>query len=264
MHYRLNRVLLAVGDAGSEELRRDPQLAYDWDWAKPLLFRALASPRTGERFPAEPRSQGPAPDSLGYWNSLEYLLTYDAGKPDDGGALTLMKEVWDADGRLDDYVAWAHEPYALGAGRWAHSGTIATSPPSDELTEDWERRIRLFRQEAFDRAGQHAIAGPWQLHLEDGYHISEAALDDSGTGTVPQDVTFAVDETHHRALLEVPSLQSWYAALRRLGGTLVPRGPHAWRVRVYNRQIGALGEYRRSSKTGIWFAGRHRFHAQGN
>jgi hypothetical protein len=66
-----------------------------------------------------------------------------------------------------------------------------------------------------------------------------------------------------RAVLVIDGMLGWYRALATLGATLPDIGQRSWRVDVVVRPVGWLGTYRRSRVTGLWFAGRHRFHHRG-
>ncbi|MBL8776735.1 MAG: hypothetical protein JNK12_12405 [Acidimicrobiales bacterium] len=70
--------------------------------------------------------------------------------------------------------------------------------------------------------------------------------------------------TERTAVLLLDSMQGWYRALTDAGPTLPPLNGRSWRVEVIVRPIGHLGTYRRSRRTGLWFAGRHRHHTPGN
>ncbi|MGI8808703.1 MAG: hypothetical protein ACR2KK_12815, partial [Acidimicrobiales bacterium] len=90
---------------------------YEWGYAVPWMFRALASPTTNERMPAAPQRDDDDYAAKGYWAPLLHLLCYsfgwarpdhglhwwfEAGKPvDDDPRLQLLSELWDADGQLD-------------------------------------------------------------------------------------------------------------------------------------------------------------------
>ena len=71
------------------------------------------------------------------------------------------------------------------------------------------------------------------------------------------------DSKRRRAVLLVDFMVGWYRALCTAGDTLPDLGERSWRVEVVVRPVGSLGVYRRSRETGIWFAGRHRYHELG-
>lgn len=252
---------------------------YDWDWGLPMVFRALAAPRAGEAFPAVPVSTGPSADLLGYWSALVHLLTYrlgwtrhdrglrwwyDHGKPRDGGALSLLADVWDADGTLDDYLEWAHGP-GLDAGSPIKSDSWATDEP-DVLPTSWEARRDEIRRNQRRRTGA-TNAPPYGLHLEAaGLHTSDPTREFvNNEGPQIGGASLRVTNfNRHDATLEANSRVGWYSALRSLGAHLPPIGQQSWHVKVYVDPIGFLGEYRQPRQTGIWFAGQHRFHSPGN
>ena len=249
---------------------------FEWCWSIPMVFRCLASPQSGQPIAANPRSDAFADNDrlhtglLGHWNALSYLLTftlgwsrhdsglrwwYDAGKPRDGGPLSLIHAVWEADGNLDSYLAWAYvkQPPV----RHLLTGTWSAIDPPDELSNEWEARLRPVTD------GRP----PYGLHLEDAAHLSDASADADGKlGAHPllRPRLTVTSQSDRCALLEVPSLIGWYRALREFGNELPQPEERSWRVRVYTREIGFLGEYKRSRETGLWFTGRHRFHTPGN
>jgi hypothetical protein len=94
----------------------------EWGFATPWVYRALASPDTGEPMPEAPRpgvQQINRP--VAYWSALLQLLVYrmgwvcparglrwwyDNGKPVVDRTFELISQVWDADGQLDWFAAW--------------------------------------------------------------------------------------------------------------------------------------------------------------
>ena len=67
-----------------------------------------------------------------------------------------------------------------------------------------------------------------------------------------------------RVLLVTEGLDHWLADLHALEARLPPICDRSWRVEVFDRRTGYLGEYRRSRVTGRWFTGRHAIHMKGN
>ncbi len=63
----------------------------------------------------------------------------------------------------------------------------------------------------------------------------------------------------------VDSMTGWYRALAEDAATLPgDEADRSWDVEVVVRPVGSLGTFRRSSSTGLWYAGRHRNHVVGN
>jgi hypothetical protein len=93
----------------------------------------------------------------------------------------------------------------------------------------------------------HLLGPGW-----DDQEISGRLLHDSHTGS------------QREASLILDRYCGWYAALSRMGSGL-PQRPdgRSWLVHVTVKPVGFLGTYRRSRKTGRWFAGRHEHHMLG-
>lgn len=68
--------------------------------------------------------------------------------------------------------------------------------------------------------------------------------------------------TPHRRLVSFTPYAGWYHHLSDSGPGRVD--DRSVRVDVVCRTVGWLGEYRRSTETGIWFRGQHRWHMLGN
>src|SRR6266516_2983052 len=83
----------------------------EWAYAVPWLFRALASPTTGERMLAAPKPGDSIANATAYWTPLVHMLLYslswarpdrglrwwyDMGKPTNDARLRLLSEVWRA------------------------------------------------------------------------------------------------------------------------------------------------------------------------
>ena len=239
----------------------------------PAVFRALADPelRTGV-----PRAVNASlEDACAYWGALHYLLRnvlgwadvgrglawwYAAGQPvADSPVLALVREVWGDGDLIDYYAAWAWLPAGVG---YLH--TQAQDPfngPSPTWlaqhsrwpSEDWWR--------AFVRRGQvhhhdpfYGGSDPLHLSIHHGPPTAERS-EDPLVHLIPE---------QRRVVLVTEGLNHWLADLHALEGRLPPIGDRSWRVEVFDRRTGYLGEYRRSRVSGRWLTGRHAIHMKGN
>jgi hypothetical protein len=67
-----------------------------------------------------------------------------------------------------------------------------------------------------------------------------------------------------RAVLLLDGYLGWYSALHQRGHELSSKPGHrSWQVDVVCRPLGWLGTFRRSRRSGRWFAGQHRWHELG-
>lgn len=272
----------------------------NWTWAVGMPFRVLADPDGIGVMPKSPALVGPGDKGgwsevafthgLGYFASLQSFLTYsfgwtrhdlgllwwyDNGCPVNDPRFALLKAVWDADGMLLRYLAWCVEQVAVSSSPGWHAGPLLpwAAEMNDApglLSDEWRRR--LAREEHAARA-QALHTSPWGMHLEHGDHIgAPSGWDWAGHGAsgAPRELADAarlvgVDSSTRRGIFVSDYVGGWYAALADLGSKLpqLPKGRN-WRINVFVKPIGYLGEYRRSRTTGLWFAGQHRFHTVGN
>ncbi|WP_251449398.1 hypothetical protein [Microbacterium sp. Marseille-Q6648] len=269
---------------------------FEWTWAVPMPYRALADPHGICVMPISPadtirRNEAGHPKGnfhhgLAYFATLQSFLTYSFGwtrhdlgllwwyrndRPVDDPRMALLREIWDADGMLERYMAWCidHGPGEWKAGpgtpirHWAKHLNQAPAV----LTE--ADRERLNAQRRLAESGD-LCASPWGMHLEDGGHIGAPSGRQWKHLPVPAELAESARISHSdpargRATLVTEHVTGWYSTLADLGATLPPRpGGRSWRVDVFVQPIGYLGEYRHSWSTGLWFAGRHRYHAVGN
>jgi len=245
----------------------------EWFWGLPGAFHALASPRTSQPVPAPPR---PAQDeahsqSLGYWCALQYLLLhrlgwsnprkglmhwYDMGKPTDDPTLALVSEVWDRDGHLDIYLAWLMQlqPHFLddSLSNGAQWGDVPE--PLDATWSAWLRSTKSSLEES--RQPHFALnGGSDSLHLAG--HVGEGGQPD------PNSSLSVLDVRTNRAVFVTDSMDAWYWDLRDKAIQLAPT-VRSWRIDVFVRPVGFLGNFRLSRSTGLPFSGRHRYHSMGN
>jgi len=244
---------------------------YEWGYAIPWTFRALASPHTNEPMPAAPQRGDDVYAATGYWASLLHLLCYsfgwarpdhglhwwfEAGKPVDDPRLQLLMEIWDRDGQLDWFAAQLSGsaltfPIPLLAEVIGH-GDMTVSAAFDR------RWIEVQRRSA-DASG---IPSPISDGGGDPLHLS---MHCSAPLEVPagEALLLRTDLERRRAILKLDSMVGWYRALSRHGANLPELHGRSWHVDVVVRPVGWLGTYRRSRLSGLWFAGRHRYHTPG-
>ncbi|HEY3924653.1 MAG TPA: hypothetical protein VGL75_08825 [Acidothermaceae bacterium] len=244
---------------------------WEWGFAIPWIFRALASPLTHERIPAPPRAGDSNESAVSYWESLLYLLIYsfgwarpdlglrwwyDSGKPVDDPRLQLLSQIWDADGQLDWFAGW------LWTTPWiSHDADMATFTGyvdrGEKVNVDrgWLDATRA-RAEAFGGPVPFRTGGTDPLHLS--MHSSGPLRPTRGNAALVH-----ADGSQRRAVLVCESMIGWYRELVVQGNLLPATVDHSWHVDVVVRPVGWLGTYRRSRVTGLWFAGHHRHHLPG-
>lgn len=238
-----------------------------WCQYIPHLHRALADPSQIGYVPYV-AGELTLEQACSAWEPLHYLFTallgwrspghglawwYAAGKPVDDPRLALVRELWDARYQLDYYAAWA----------WAQ-GQVCLTP--DDLDPAVMARVSLWQNEewwrAFKRRGLDLQNDPFYggsnpLHL--GHSETFGWQEKPGAKA-----DLLMDRASRKAVLFVSGLQSWRADLEAAAARLPDLGERSWHVEVVDRQVGWLGEYRRSRKTGQWFVGLHGVHLRGN
>lgn len=238
---------------------------WEWCWAVPSPYRVLAAPASALPMPVPPRATDDFMQHIGYWASLQPLLTfsfgwtrhdkgligwYDAGMPTDDPRLALLHRVWHRDGMLEKYLEWSVSQGPAGGPlrQWASR----TDTDTLELSSAWRRRIASIRESVDPTA---LSMTPHGKHLEEGGHIGLPAAEGPGE-LFRRDIDSATLCTDH--------LSGWYGALVRLGDEAQrPRGVSV-RIDVVVGSVCSIGQFRRSQVTGLWFAGAHRYHSIGN
>ncbi|WDH78801.1 hypothetical protein PTQ19_15030 [Microbacterium esteraromaticum] len=258
-----------------------------WLWGLGMPYLCLSAVDGPRVMPASPES---IPDgyenwdrrhrqALAYYTALQSFLTYSFGWvrhdkglawcyenawPEDDPRLNLIRGTWLSDETLLGYLAWVLERMDVS--------------PNDALTplRPWALRPDLTPislssglASALSRTPRDRVwtGGADPMHLWGGYHAGAP----SGPRVFGNDCAspssrlLGVDRQRRTATLVAEHLDGWYASLADLGSRLPDLADgSSWRVDVFVKSIGFLGTYRRSWVTGLWFSGRHRFHAIGN
>lgn len=243
-----------------------------WAWHLPALFRALSDPALRSAMPMP--GNGSLDDACASWGALHYAFNcllgwrdipkglawwYRAGKPVEGSeVLALIHDVWGRDSLIDYYAAWA---WKLGDRGWmARQEPHTREEPSPR---DLAKESRWPEEEwwrAFIRRGS--------IHHHDPFYGGSDPLHLSAhTGReefVPSETPMIhLDPSRRRGVLVTDALSHWLADLEALGPKLPDLGDRSWRLEVFDRRVGFLGEYRQSRLTGRWFRGKHSIHEQG-
>ncbi|MDA8047550.1 MAG: hypothetical protein M0Z30_20345 [Actinomycetota bacterium] len=128
-------------------------------------------------------------------------------------------------------------------------------PQADLLADGWRATLRAAAERS--RSADPFAGGSDPLHLS--YHWT-GPLQPS-----PQACTLLHGPPSAAAASFTAEVgQGWYLKLAENGATLPPISERSWQVEVVVRSLGYLGTYRRSRRTGLWFAGKHRFREKGN
>lgn len=246
-------------------LERDP-----WSQQLPTLFRALADP--------EVEMPPPRNDSLvtasASWGALHYALHcllgwddvgrgmawwYNAGRPvHDSPVLALVERVWGQDELIDFYAAWAWrlktvgwlQPQAQDATDVASTSWLASH--SGWPDEDWWRN--------FARRGQVQPNDPYYGGTDPLHLAAHTGREDNCPSP---DAAHPLVTAEGRAILLTGGNSHWLSDLELAESKLPPRGERSWRVDVFDRRVGWLGEFRRSRVSGRWFTGKHYVHKEG-
>lgn len=261
-----------VHQPGPEALRRLSGEQTEWGFVIPQMFRVLADPDGGHEMLRAPQRGDELEVACGYWTALIHLMTYTLGwirpergilawqtvegEPTDDPRLELLSHVWDDDGMLHWLHAWLYGRHLKPVTD--RLGELCGFVDDDEdtpMVEGWDDE----QKEAADEAG---IPAPISSGGYDPLHLSRhvAGPLERPEGNVELIVS---DPKQRRAVLLLDSMIGWYRALVDNGQQLPPLADRSWRVEVVVRPLGSLGTYRRSRETGIWFAGRHRYHLLG-
>lgn len=234
---------------------------YEWGWALPAPFRALANPVAPTAFPRKPDESKDFAGALSYWLSLQHLLVYRLGwchpgvgmaelierellrdNPEADDTVLLVKELWFEDGYLRNYLDWAlTKPESFHFRRRTFVHAISEPLPDEMPASAWKH-------------------SPFGLHLESsGGHYFQPGGDPASPGEI-----LAYDQLNRSATILIEHARGWYETLCRLGEQLPPVNDRSIKVNVYVKPIGFMGTYRQSRVTGLWFTGSHSIHMMGN
>jgi len=238
-----------------------------WLTHLPLLHRILAGGEPTSAYPPVPHGDA-IHGSCAYWEPLYYLLNtilgwrdlgrglawwYANGKIDHGDArLATMQQIWDSDGQLAYFAAWAFQE---GRANFRLEDAASTSAFSDQdWWRDFRRLGRRYRSDPFHGGTNALHMGHSHCYTHDHPH------DDSDC---PFDALHANLESR-QAVLVTRDFSTWPQELQSAGRQLpLLANDRSWHVDVFNKRVGWLGTYRQSRVTGIWFAGKHSVHMAG-
>ena len=199
---------------------------------------------------------------LGWANPIRGITTWiNRGMPDDGAVLTSVKRLFGAEVAaliLNDNVAAVADlltPKALGV---AGDDRLLASQLRQQCLGDPVCELAIRQKE---RWSVLLLGGLDALHLKP--HLI-AMLKHPETGVAGKTLS-RESGSGVRAHLHVDHSYGWYEALSGSEAQLpVRHDGRSWRVRVTAGDLGYLGEFRRSRKTGRWFSGKHSSHMLGN
>ena len=253
----------------------------EWAFNVPSMYQALAAPEIENRLVRRPASQPTLYGTdhqehitaRGYWFSLLHLLYFNFGwlQPGIGletwlrsidefsdKRLDLIKEVWLADGYLDQVIEWLKKsPNSNVLTHFASKNFLSKLAPNHQ----GERNVALESALEVMKIPNPLTGGGDALHLSS--HLEFSAI---ATKDVAADASLTTSTSSEpRAVLTVNYMRGFYEHLHKLGNEL---GEHSsgrsWRIEVVVKSVGYLGTFRRSRETGLWFVGPHSLHMMGN
>jgi hypothetical protein len=209
----------------------------------------------------------PLEEACRYWETLHYLLRvilgwreigaglawwYSIGKADLGDpCLKIARKVWDDEGQLDYFAAWAWSNAYVGSSD--HLSPADMAQRSMWRNEEWWRTLK---RQGMRYRNCPFYGGTNALHL--------GHSDDFGMGEARSRSRGYWSKTGRHAVLIVDGLLSWRNERREFAQQLPPLGNRSWHLEVFDRTTGYLGLYRQSRVTGLWFMGKHSLHMRGN
>lgn len=248
-----------------------------WPSLVPAMWRALADVSGTHAFPKPPKQAEPSDEMIAYWAPLPELLRYSLGwRP--SGSQPLNDRVHLGSGirellaHEDEFVDDACVRFLLTV--WGRDNLLAFAAWA---LDDRSELDRLSDETYLRDVKSQGLAGPSAASLaligsdRDVLHLSThwsspLSPADRADGADGQDL-LALNPEHEppTAVLVLDRYEGWATALALVGEQLPPpETGRAWRVEVLVRPIGWLGTYRRSTQSGLWFAGRHALHALGH
>lgn len=258
--------LTFFGDAGSSWVRHLPTV---WRAAAAPLPATSRDDVWGDRDDADEdvyRFEDP-----GWWLALIHLLTFglgwsrpdlglqrwiQAGQPTDDPILSLVSEWWgDTVMEIPIYSATGTGQYIDEATHWLAEHRRANYVPTVRPDKSWHHHIN--RGASLIQSTLNHIFGGHHLHLGGPLHENPSSrahqperYPDNDGGTT-------------RMTLLLDRYAGWYRALMDVHDGRDERG-RSVHVDVVCRPIGWLGEFRKSTHTGLWFRGQHSVHLLGN
>jgi len=240
-----------------------PEFEIDDEWCRhiPQLHQIIAGAVPPSEFPDLTRALSTS-EACSVWETLHYLLQallgwkypgnglrwwYQNGQPvEDSELLRLVSDIWGREQAIDYYAAWVWNTKELNE---ANAAGLLAYP-----NEEWWRTLRA-RAKPRWREPFHGGTNPLHLGHSDWYFAEKPENDEC--------------ELYHntdsrRAVLIVNHIRTWQHDLRQVEQRLPNLGQRSWYVRVFDRQYGFLGVFRRSRITGRWFQGKHSIHMVGN
>lgn len=214
------------------------------------------------------------PVATGYWMACLNLLIYgfgwssprrglrwwyENGCPNDDPKLSLLKQLWGADGQLEWLALWlwTKSQFDFYNGVRSLVGQVGQSEPQvpdfDWLPSTWH----LAKE---GNVPNPMFGGNDSLHLS--RHI-DGPVEPPRYGTPP----LVYDPAGKRpSLLVLDSMVGWYRALFEAGSALVTDEDMAKsaEVDVVVTTVGHLGTYRYSEQSGLWYSGKLDHHLAGN
>jgi hypothetical protein len=236
-------------------------------WCKyiPLLHQVLSGSRSIDDFPS-PTQRMDLFESCAVWETLHYLCLsllgwqspahgmawwYENSQPtEDSLLLSTLKKIWGIDDAVDYYAAWLWSTADPNTGKTIEKSLL----PPDAWWDALKRRPSTLDYSPYG-------GGYNPLHL--GYSQFEH-LSDSPVKRKDEVIELYFEPEYRRGVLIVPFFGCWREELAAASLRLPKLINRSWRISLFDRQIGFLGEFRQSRVTGKWFQGRHEIHMAGN
>lgn len=233
-----------------------------WLTHLPLLHRILAGGEPPAAYPSPPHGDA-LHGSCAYWEPLYYLLKsilgwldlgrslawwYTNGRPVEDPRLRLMQTIWDSDGQLAYFAAWAFQDGCVNFSLDAAASTSAF--PDEDWWRDFRSRGSPYRYDPFHGGTNPLHLGHSHYYIGSDFEAPPAALHK--------------DHATRQAVLVTRDFLTWREELLTAGRQLPPLpNQRSWHVDVFDKRVGWLGTYRQSRVTGRWFAGTHSVHMVG-
>ncbi|WP_411734209.1 hypothetical protein [Paeniglutamicibacter sp.] len=300
VHLLLKRLLRDLLNLSSVRGRVDEGQRWEWDeldspWAESAdnrdfgymeVLRAINNSTDISSIPANPTGAADLPHYIRYWFTLSAIVVghlgwrhpavgiaawINNGMQDDDAVMSGVKQLWGlyaasllAEPSKNNLLEMASEVLQ------PQENTSTQARSYAQLDSPEEVRFRLLLQEKSEsdvKWGAPNTGGSDPLHLIS--HVVSMLGDFQSTHNLEQSgatlLHTAVDSHEARASLLIESRYPWYSALTKWGDQIPRRHDgRSWRVDVTSKNYGYIGEFRRSSVTGLWFAGKHSSHMLGN